>query len=76
MDGGGRASGFFATGIAARRVRLEFVVWTERTNTPELYVNAIRNLQARASAPVREHFAIGADGGFELDTLTIEAAAI
>ena len=68
-------SGFAASGLTARRVRLEFAVWTERTKTPELYVNAIRNLQTQASAPVRSHFAIGEDGSFELDTLAIEAVA-
>jgi SAM-dependent methyltransferase len=69
-------AGFSSIRIAPRRVRLEFMVWTQRTNTPEVYANAIRSLQAQASAPVREHFAIGQDGGFELDTLTIEAVAI
>lgn len=69
-------SGFSATGIAARRIRLEFKVWTERTNTPELYVKALRGLQAQASAPVRDHFAIDEDGSFELDTLTIETIAV
>ena len=68
-------SGFSATAIAARKVRLEFKVWTERTKTPELYTKAIFNLQAQASAPVRDHFAISGDGGFSLDTLTIEAVA-
>jgi SAM-dependent methyltransferase len=68
-------SGFSATAIAARKLRLEFTVWTERTKTPELYTKAIFNLQAQASAPVRDHFAITGDGGFSLDTLTIEAVA-
>ncbi|WP_158813782.1 class I SAM-dependent methyltransferase [Methylocapsa sp. S129] len=68
-------SGFRATGLTARKVRLEFAVWTERTKTPELYVKAIRSLQAQASAPVRDHFAISEDGSFELDTLAIEAVA-
>jgi SAM-dependent methyltransferase len=68
-------SGFSATAVAARKLRLEFTVWTERTKTPELYAKAIFNLQAQASAPVRDHFAITGDGGFSLDTLTIEAVA-
>ena len=68
-------SGFSATAVAARKLRLEFTVWTERTKTPELYTKAIFNLQAQASAPVRDHFAISGDGGFSLDTLTIEAVA-
>jgi SAM-dependent methyltransferase len=69
-------SGFSTTAIAARKVRLEFAVWTERTRTPELYADAIRGLQTKASDPVRNHFAISDDGGFSLDTLTIEAIAL
>ena len=68
-------SGFSVTAIAARKLRLEFTVWTERTKTPELYANAILSLQAQASSAVRDHFAISGDGGFSLDTLTIEAVA-
>lgn len=68
-------SGFSVTGLTPRKVRLEFAVWTERTKTGELYANAIRSLQTQASAAVRDHFAISADGGFELDALTIEAVA-
>jgi SAM-dependent methyltransferase len=70
----GRA-GFSATGLTARKLRMEFAVWTERTKTPEPYQTAIRMLQAQASAAARDHFAIGADGSFDLDTLTIEAVA-
>jgi SAM-dependent methyltransferase len=68
-------SGFSATAIAARKLRLEFTVWTERTKTPERYANAILGLQAQASSAVRDHFVISEDGGFSLDTLTIEAVA-
>lgn len=68
-------SGFCATGLAARKLRLDFASWTERTRTPAPYAAAIRMLQAQASAAVRDHFAITEDGGFDLDTLTIEAAA-
>jgi len=68
----GRA-GFSATGLTARKLRMEFAVWTERTRTPEPYRTAILMLQAQASAAARYHFAIGADGSFDLDTLTIEA---
>jgi SAM-dependent methyltransferase len=68
-------SGFCASGLTARRVRLDFASWTERTKTSEPCAAAILLLQAQASAAVRAHFAIDADGGFELDTLTIEAVA-
>jgi SAM-dependent methyltransferase len=68
-------TGFSATSLTARRIRLEFDVWTARTQTPAPYSAAIRLLQAQASAPVRDHFAISEDGGFELDILAIEAVA-
>jgi SAM-dependent methyltransferase len=66
---------FCMTALTPRKLKLEFAPWTQRTRTPELYANAIRQLQAQASAAVREHFAIEPDGSFSLDTLTIEAAA-
>jgi SAM-dependent methyltransferase len=69
----GRA-GFSATGLTARKLRMEFPVWVERTKTPEPYRTALRMLQAKASQAVRDHFAIDDDGSFDLDALTIEAA--
>jgi len=69
-------SGFSATGLTARKIPLDFASWTERARTSQTCAAAILTLQAQASAAVRDHFAIGADGGFELDTLTIEAVAI
>jgi SAM-dependent methyltransferase len=69
-------AGFSATSLTPRKLRMEFVVWTERTKTPGLYVEAIRSLQAQTSAAVRRHFAIDEDGSFDLDTLTVEAVAI
>jgi ubiquinone/menaquinone biosynthesis C-methylase UbiE len=71
----GRA-GFAATGLTARKLPLDFASWTERTRTSQTFVAAILMLQAQASAAVRDHFAIAADGGFEIDTMTIEAVAI
>ena len=70
----GRA-GFSATGLTARKLRMEFPVWVERTKTPEPYRTALRMLQAKASQAVRDHFAIDDDGSFDLDALTIEAVA-
>jgi ubiquinone/menaquinone biosynthesis C-methylase UbiE len=68
-------AGFSATGLAARKLRLEFAPWIERTKTPELCAGAIRLLQAQASAAAREHFGIGDDGAFSIDTMTIETVA-
>jgi SAM-dependent methyltransferase len=68
-------SGFSPTGVSARKLRMDFPVWTERTRTPEPFVVALRMLQAQASEAVRTHFAIDPDGSFDLDTMTIEAVA-
>jgi SAM-dependent methyltransferase len=68
-------SGFCVTGLTPRKLRLEFAAWTKRTETPAPHVTAIRLLQTQASAAVRDHFAISEDGGFQIDTLTIEAVA-
>lgn len=68
-------SGFSPTAMTARRLPLEFASWIERTRTAEPFVAALRLLQAQASAAAREHFAIDEDGGFTLDTMTIEAVA-
>jgi ubiquinone/menaquinone biosynthesis C-methylase UbiE len=68
-------AGFEVAALTPRKLPLEFAPWIERTKTPELFASAILKLQAQASAVVREHFALRADGGFTLDTLTIEAVA-
>jgi ubiquinone/menaquinone biosynthesis C-methylase UbiE len=69
-------SGFSATGLTARKLPLEFTSWTGRTQTSQTCVAAILMLQAQASAAVRDHFTIAEDGGFEIDTMTIEALVI
>lgn len=66
-------SGFAVTGLTPRRLRMDFPTWIARTRTAPVYAEAIRALQAAASAPVRAHFGIEADGSFMLDTVTIEA---
>jgi hypothetical protein len=62
---------FAVEGITVRRLRMEFSSWTARTRTPPLHAEAIRSLRASAPAIVREHFAIGEDGSFDLDAATI-----
>jgi SAM-dependent methyltransferase len=64
-------AGFGIKGITIRTLRMEFPVWTARTRTPSLHAEAIRSLQASAPAIVRERFAIGPDGSFDLDAATI-----
>ena len=63
-------AGFALQGFALRTLRMEFDVWTARTRTPELRAQAIRSLQSVAPDLVRSHFAIGADGGFDIQSAT------
>ena len=68
-------SGFGLINFRTWRLRMDFVVWTARMSTPEENVRAIRTLQTAASAEAKAHFAIEADGSFQLDILMIEAMA-
>jgi len=63
-------SGFALAGVTIRTLRMEFPVWTARTRTPAAHVEAIRSLQNTAPAIVRQHFAIGEDGSFDLAAAT------
>jgi SAM-dependent methyltransferase len=67
---------FGVVSLTPRRLPLEFAPWIERTKTPEPFAKIILRLQALASAPVRKHFALRDDGGFTLDTATMEVVAI
>jgi SAM-dependent methyltransferase len=64
-------SRFVVEGITIRTLRMEFPVWTARTRTPSLHVEAIRALQRSAPAMVRSHFAIADDGSFDLEAATL-----
>ncbi len=68
-------AGFAVDSLTPRRLHLAFAAWIARTHTSATHVAAIRSLQQAAPARVREHFAIAADGSFELDTLTLTAGA-
>lgn len=68
-------AGFALDGITRRTLRMEFPVWTARTRTPPSHQAAIRSLQDGAPAIVRERFAIGADGSFDLETATFVVRA-
>jgi len=69
------AAGFALDGLTPRRLPLRFDDWVARTRTDAAHVAAIRSLQQGAPAEVREHFAMVADGGFTLDTLSLVAHA-
>lgn len=66
-------SGFVIESVTVRRLRMEFPVWIARTQTPPVRVAAIRSLQNGAPHVVREHFAIGDDGSFDLEVATLVA---
>lgn len=68
-------AGFAVTGITPRVLRMEFATWIARTRTPAAHAVAIRSLQQGAPAIVREHFAIAADGSFDLEAATFFARA-
>ena len=70
----GRA-GLAVQGMTARRLRMEFPVWIARTRTPASHAEAIRSLEQGAPEAVRRYFAVGADGSFDLDTVTFVAEA-
>jgi ubiquinone/menaquinone biosynthesis C-methylase UbiE len=65
-------AGFAVAGLTARRVRLDFASWIERTATPPATEAAIRAVQEAAPAEVRRHFDIDATGSFFLDAVTVE----
>jgi ubiquinone/menaquinone biosynthesis C-methylase UbiE len=69
------ALGFEVGEVTRYKLRLEFTSWIERMRTPEVHVAAIRSLQQRAAAEVKDYFEIEADGSFTVDTGLIVARA-
>jgi SAM-dependent methyltransferase len=69
-------AGFAVDGITLRRLRMEFPVWIARTQASPAHAAAIRSLQEGAPPSVAAHFAIGADGSFDLDAATLLANAV
>ena len=61
------------TGLVCRRLPLDFASWTARTRTSGLHAEAIRSVQEQAPQAVRDYFALGADGSFTLDSMTVTA---
>lgn len=55
------------------RLPAEFSSWIERMNTPAERVTAIREVWTTAPAEVREHYAVAADGSFEMDVIMLRA---
>jgi ubiquinone/menaquinone biosynthesis C-methylase UbiE len=67
------ALGFEIGEVSTYRLRLEFAPWIARMRSPDAHVAAIRSLQQRAPAEVREYFEIGEDGSFTVDTALLAA---
>ncbi|MCW4115039.1 class I SAM-dependent methyltransferase [Aurantimonas sp. MSK8Z-1] len=63
-------AGFQLEELSLRRMRMVFDDWTTRTRTSAVHREAIRSIQSGAPLPVREHFAIDADGSFDLTAST------
>lgn len=61
---------FSLEGVTMRRLRMEFAVWTARTRTSPAHAEAIRSALAGSPAIVRDSFAVGPDGSFDLDAAT------
>jgi ubiquinone/menaquinone biosynthesis C-methylase UbiE len=68
-------AGFTVGEVTRFRLRLEFASWVERMKTPESHIAAIRSLQRRAGAEVRDYFDIEEDGSFTVDTILIAGEA-
>ncbi len=66
---------FAVESVTARKLRMDFPVWIARTRASPEAAAAIRALQAAASDTVKRHFAIGPDGSFDLDVVTMVVRA-
>ena len=69
------SAGFARRAQRTWQLRMDYPVWIARMRTPEDNARAIRALQLAASADVRAHFAIEADGSFMLDIMMTEVVA-
>ena len=54
---------------------MQFPVWIARSQTADDEAQAIRRLQRRAPAQVREHFRIDEGGSFDLQVAAFEVRA-
>ena len=68
-------AGFAMRAQRTWQLRMDYPVWIARMRTPEHNARAIRAVQLAASAEVRAHFAIEADGSFMLDIMMTEVVA-
>ncbi|AYN94114.1 class I SAM-dependent methyltransferase [Pseudomonas sp. LTJR-52] len=64
------------TRCVRQRLRLNFLEWAERMNTPEPMRQAIRTVQGRIGQEVRHYFEIDKDGSFTVDVMVLWAQPI
>jgi ubiquinone/menaquinone biosynthesis C-methylase UbiE len=67
------SAGFTLQDITLRRLRMHFDTWVARMRTPPDHVAALRSMLSIASEPVKQHFAIEADGSFWIDSAAMVA---
>jgi len=67
--------GLVVEAVRRHQIRMEFAAWIERMRTPPALARAVRALQDAAAPEVRTHFAIEADGSFQLDVMMLQARA-
>jgi hypothetical protein len=68
------AVGFVVKDVTTRRLRLEFPSWVARIGTPAGQVETLRALHQRMPQEVADHFELGPDGSFTVDTMVMVAA--
>lgn len=68
-----RTAGLKPEEAIRRQIRLDYQSWISRMQTPPVFADAIRALMAKMPEPVQSHFAIEADGSFQLDTASVLA---
>jgi SAM-dependent methyltransferase len=66
-------AGFQSPAAEAWTLPMEFKTWTERMQTPELRVGAIRDVFDQAPTEAREHFQVQGDGSFTIEVAWLQA---
>jgi ubiquinone/menaquinone biosynthesis C-methylase UbiE len=67
------AAGFDVDESACWKLTMEFAGWAARMRTPELRVDAIRDVLLKASDEARQYFKVQADCSFDIDAAWFEA---
>ncbi len=67
------AAGFTPGEVRAHTIHLDFQVWVDRMNTPEVHRQAIRSMPALMPADVAAYLKQEADGSFTINTATMFA---